>query len=104
MSADNALFDTKRTELSTAVVSDVLDTRGHRKQLLPPSLGPMRGNIELVGCAMPMQEANSVSFSGVGKGSPAVGTLADKLQQCNQTLPGLHRSQTYQDLCYSFAR
>ncbi len=38
---DKTLFETIRTRLFTAVVGDVLDKMGHRKQFLPPYLRPL---------------------------------------------------------------
>ena len=37
---DDALFSSLRDKLFTAVVGDVLDKMGHRRQFLPQAVGP----------------------------------------------------------------
>jgi len=49
---DTALFGTIRDDLSTAVVGDVLDTMGYRRQFLPPGIAPLKPDMKLVGRAM----------------------------------------------------
>ena len=56
--ADKALFNTVRAELSTAVVGDVLDGMGYRRQFLPPNIVPLQPRMRLVGRAMPVLEAD----------------------------------------------
>lgn len=58
---DQTLFATIRDNLSTAVVGDVLDTLGHRHQFLPPGISPLDPSAKLIGRAMPVQEADSLS-------------------------------------------
>lgn len=56
---DNALFETIRKELFTAVVGDVLDKLGHLNQFLPPQLMPLDKGMVLVGRAMTVLEADA---------------------------------------------
>ena len=55
---DDALFANLRDELFTAVVGDVLDKMGCRRQFLPQAIGPLRPDMKLVGRAMPVLEAD----------------------------------------------
>jgi 4-hydroxy-4-methyl-2-oxoglutarate aldolase len=55
---DDALFANLRDKLFTAVVGDVLDKMGCRRQFLPQAIGPLRPDMKLVGRAMPVLEAD----------------------------------------------
>ncbi len=55
---DDALFASLRDKLFTAVVGDVLDKMGCRRQFLPQAIGPLRPDMKLVGRAMPVLEAD----------------------------------------------
>jgi 4-hydroxy-4-methyl-2-oxoglutarate aldolase len=55
---DDALFASLRDKLFTAVVGDVLDKIGCRRQFLPQAIGPLRPDMKLVGRAMPVLEAD----------------------------------------------
>jgi regulator of RNase E activity RraA len=59
--ADNELFMVIREELFTAVVGDVLDAMGYRRQFLPAGINPLKPNMKLVGRAMPVLEADIFS-------------------------------------------
>src|ERR1700730_406999 len=52
------VFSTLRDKLSTAVVGDVLDTMGWRRQFLPQAIGPLKPDMKFVGRAMPVLEAD----------------------------------------------
>ena len=62
-SSDNEkeIFDAIRNELFTAVVGDVLDAMGYRKQFLPAGIRPLKADMKLVGRAMPVLEADIFS-------------------------------------------
>ncbi|KAK5167098.1 uncharacterized protein LTR77_007828 [Saxophila tyrrhenica] len=60
-SSDTELFQTIRTELSTAVVGDILDTLHYTHQFLPPGLAPLQSTAKLIGRAMPVLEADIFS-------------------------------------------
>ena len=55
---DAELFATLKTKLFTAVVGDVLDQMGLRKQFLPPGIAPLTRSMKLAGRAMPVLEAD----------------------------------------------
>ena len=55
---DDALFANLRDKLFTAVVGDVLDKMGCRRQFLPQAIAPLRPDMKLVGRAMPVLEAD----------------------------------------------
>lgn len=58
ISTDKTLFKAVKDELSTAVVGDVLDVMGHRRQFLPPGISPLQSDANLIGRAMPVLEAD----------------------------------------------
>jgi len=58
LSTDEGLFAALRDTLFTAVVGDVLDKMGHRRQFLPQPIGPLRQDMRIVGRAMPVLEAD----------------------------------------------
>jgi hypothetical protein len=47
---DNALFSSLRDKLFTAVVGDVLDKLGWRRQFLPQAIGPSTGHEDRWAC------------------------------------------------------
>ena len=79
---DASLFGTIRDRLFTAVVGDVLDRMGHRRQFLPPGLQPLDPEAVIVGRAMPVVEADVFDAAGPGRGplsGEAFGLLFDAL-------------------------
>lgn len=52
------IVETIRSSLFTAVVGDVLDQMGFRKQFLPPEIRPLRDDMRIIGRAMPVLEAD----------------------------------------------
>lgn len=56
--SDADLFAALREQLFTAVVGDVLDRMGYRRQFLPQAIAPLRPGMKLVGRAMPVLEAD----------------------------------------------
>ena len=54
--SDEELFAIVRRELFTAVVGDVMDRAGLRRQFLPPRIGPLRDDMVVVGRAMTVLE------------------------------------------------
>jgi 4-hydroxy-4-methyl-2-oxoglutarate aldolase len=61
MAEDQALFQSIRDELFTAVIGDVLDSMGYRRQFLPAGISPLKPKMKLVGRAMPVLEADIFS-------------------------------------------
>ncbi len=56
--SDEELFSLVRRELFTAVVGDVLDAMGLRRQFLPPTIRPLDDAMVVIGRAMPVLEAD----------------------------------------------
>jgi regulator of RNase E activity RraA len=61
MMDDDALFDTMRTHLFSAVIGDVLDAAGLTRQFLPPAIRALRTDMVVAGRAMPVLEADCFS-------------------------------------------
>ncbi len=55
---DAELFATIRDRLFTAVIGDVMDAAGLRRQFLPPEIRPIVPDMVVVGRAMPVQVAD----------------------------------------------
>ena len=58
MTDDPALFATIREKLFTAVIGDVMDAAGLRRQFLPPHIRPLDESAMLVGRAMTVRETD----------------------------------------------
>ena len=56
--SDQELFDIAKRELFTAVVGDIMDTMGLRRQFLPPQIRPMRDDMVVIGRAMTVLEGD----------------------------------------------
>jgi regulator of RNase E activity RraA len=56
--SDDELFQLARRELFTAVVGDVMDKLGLRRQFLSPRIQPLRDDMVVLGRAMPVLEAD----------------------------------------------
>jgi len=63
---DPAAFASLRDKLFTAVVGDVLDKLGFRRQFLPQAIKPLKSEMTIVGRAMPVLEADVFDDSGTG--------------------------------------
>lgn len=55
---DDELLHSLRSKLFTAVIGDVLDAMGYRRQFLPAGIAPLRPGMRIVGRAMPVLEAD----------------------------------------------
>ena len=87
---DTALFE-KTKSLSTALIGDILDQLGHRHQFLPPNIVPLKGEMKIVGRAMPVQEAEYVTGTSGG-----VGPLSTKpFGLMMEALDGLKPNEIY---------
>ncbi len=56
--SDADLFSLLKSELQTAVVGDVLDQMGFRRQFLPQAIQPLKSAMKVAGRAMPVLEAD----------------------------------------------
>jgi regulator of RNase E activity RraA len=68
--SDTDLFKLCRKELFTAVVGDVMDKLGLRRQFLPPQIRPLREDMVVIGRAMPVLEADVFGEIVEGSANP----------------------------------
>lgn len=67
---EEELFALIRRELFTAVVGDVMDKIGLRRQFLPPQVQPIRDDMVALGRAMPVLEADVYEERSGNKSNP----------------------------------
>jgi regulator of RNase E activity RraA len=67
--SDQDLFALCRRELYTAVVGDIMDILGHKRQFLPPSIQPLRDDMVVIGRAMPVLEMDDEGGEGPSRKS-----------------------------------
>jgi regulator of RNase E activity RraA len=70
--SDDELFALARRELFTAVVGDVMDKLGLRRQFLSPQIQPLRDDMIVLGRAMPVLEADVFAENIEGSANPAL--------------------------------
>jgi regulator of RNase E activity RraA len=70
--SDEELFALSRSELYTAVVGDIMDILGHKRQFLPPSIQPLRDDMVVIGRTMPVLEMDDEGGEGPGRQSAVV--------------------------------
>lgn len=64
---DLELFALVRTELYTAVVGDIMDILGRKRQFLPPAIQPLREDMVVIGRTMPVLEMDDEGGEGPGR-------------------------------------
>ena len=69
---DDELFSTIRNELFTAVVGDIMDRMGLLHQFLPPQIQPLVPDMQVVGFAMPVLQADCSESSGYEGKNPVM--------------------------------
>ncbi|MGA2133824.1 MAG: RraA family protein [Bryobacteraceae bacterium] len=77
--ADGELFQIARRELFSAVIGDVMDKLGLRRQFLPQPIQPLAREMVLVGRAMPVLEADC-SEDAIGQPFGLMLAALDSLQ------------------------
>src|SRR5579863_159089 len=77
--AEDVLFANLRDKLFTAVVGDVLDRMGRRRQFLPQAIGPLRADMKVVGRAMPVLEADIYDEDSRVAGAQPFGLMLEAL-------------------------
>ena len=85
---DSELFALLKTRLFTAVVGDVLDQMGLRRQFLPPGINPLLPAMKLAGRAMPVLEADVFEETGAGHGPLAQKQFGLLFEALDQLRPG----------------
>ncbi len=68
---EDVVFSTLRDKLFTAVVGDVLDKMGWRRQFLPQAIGPLKPDMKVIGRAMPVLEADIFDENSHSPGADA---------------------------------
>jgi len=82
---DQELFRLVREELFTAVVGDVMDKSGLIHQFLPPEIKPLRGDMVLVGRAMPVLVVDCTDQTVADKDAEApFGVMMDALDDLKE--------------------
>ena len=86
--ADDILFASLRDQLFTAVVGDVLDRMGRRRQFLPQAIGPLKSDMKLVGRAMPVLEADVFDESSQPHGAAVAKPFGLMFEALDDLRPG----------------
>lgn len=71
--SDQELFELARHELFTAVVGDVMDVMGLRRQFLPPEIQPLCQDMVVIGRAMTVLEADDHGGESADRRNKSVG-------------------------------
>ncbi len=87
-STDLEMFDVLKSKLFTAVVGDILDQMGLRRQFLPPGLSPLQPGAKIAGRAMPVLEADVFEETGTGHGPMAQKPFGLLFEALDQLRPG----------------
>jgi len=91
--SDEELFQLARRELFTAVVGDVMDKLGLRRQFLSPQIQPLRDDMIVLGRAMPVLEADVFAENVESSANPALMTKSFGLML--EALDDLKRNEVY---------
>ena len=86
--ADDVLFANLRDNLFTAVVGDVLDKMGWRRQFLPQAIGPLKPDMKLIGRAMPVLEADVFDESSRTSGAAVAKPFGLMFEALDDLRPG----------------
>ena len=85
---DDVLFANLRDNLFTAVVGDVLDKMGWRRQFLPQAIGPLKPDMKLIGRAMPVLEADVFDESSRTSGAAVAKPFGLMFEALDDLRPG----------------
>jgi regulator of RNase E activity RraA len=86
--SDDELFELLKRELFTAVIGDVLDQMGFRRQFLPFGIAPLRPHMKLAGRAMPVLQADVVEAEdALSAGPPAEASFGLLLRALDDLKP-----------------
>ena len=100
--AEDVLFANLRDTLFTAVVGDVLDKMGWRRQFLPQAIGPLTPNMKVIGRAMPVLEADIVDESSGSAGAAVAKPFGLMLEALDDLKPNEVYVATGGSLRYAF--
>ena len=99
---EDVLFATLRDTLFTAVVGDVLDKMGWRRQFLPQAIGPLTPNMKVIGRAMPVLEADIIDESSGSAGAAVAKPFGLMLEALDDLRPNEVYVATGGSLRYAF--
>ena len=85
---EDVLFANLRDRLFTAVVGDVLDKMGWRRQFLPQAIGPLSSDMKLIGRAMPVLEADVFDESSRPRGAAVAKPFGLMFEALDDLRPG----------------
>jgi 4-hydroxy-4-methyl-2-oxoglutarate aldolase len=85
---EDVLFASLRDKLFTAVVGDVLDKLGSRRQFLPQGIQPLKSDMKLVGRAMPVLEADVFDESSHAPGAAVAKPFGLMFEALDDLRPG----------------
>jgi 4-hydroxy-4-methyl-2-oxoglutarate aldolase len=86
--SDEELFELLKRELFTAVVGDILDELGFRRQFLPFGIAPLRPEMKLAGRAMPVLQADLSAEDALSAGPVAANPFGHLLRALDDLKPG----------------
>lgn len=90
--SDEELFALTKAELFTAVVGDIMDKLGLRRQFLPPCIQPLREDMIVIGRAMPVLEADVFDEHPANSANPL---MTEPFGLMFQALDSLKPNQVY---------
>jgi 4-hydroxy-4-methyl-2-oxoglutarate aldolase len=99
---EDAVFSTLRDKLFTAVVGDVLDKMGYRRQFLPQAIGPLKPDMKVIGRAMPVLEADIFDDSAQSPGGAGAKPFGLMLEALDDLRPNEVYVATGGSLRYAF--
>ncbi len=85
---DIELFAVLKNQLFTAVVGDILDQMGFKRQFLPPGISPLIPTMKIAGRAMPVLEADVFEEAGEGLGPLSKKQFGLLFEALDQLRPG----------------
>jgi 4-hydroxy-4-methyl-2-oxoglutarate aldolase len=86
--ADAELFALMRQKLNSAVIGDILDQMGFRRQFLPYGIAPLTATHTIVGRAMPVLEQDMPDDQIDGHGAPTRNAFGLMFQALDGLKPG----------------
>jgi len=99
---EDILFSNLRDKLFTAVVGDVLDKMGWRRQFLPQTIGPLKPDMKVIGRAMPVLEADIFEEGSHSPGSIGAKPFGLMLEALDDLRPNEVYVATGGSLRYAF--
>jgi 4-hydroxy-4-methyl-2-oxoglutarate aldolase len=99
---EDLIFSSLRDKLFTAVVGDVLDKMGWRRQFLPQEIQPLTPGMKVIGRAMPVLEADIFDDEARSRGGPSDKPFGLMLEALDDLRPNEVYVATGGSLRYAF--